>query len=237
MDKQKGMKIQVYCPEQKAFITPLEIGICPYYQAEPLDFQSAEDIIKQLFRCHVKCGCQIQYRYYEGNKLVTRSLDIVGDEGRLRTIIGSVLGERLEPKPEPAAARPSGAGPILLVDDDIDFVEINSAVLENAGYEVVKAYSARECLKRLPEIRPSLVILDVMMEQFDSGFRISNEVKQIAGGVPVILLTSIGAETGLAFKPEDDEGLRKMGADAFLDKPVKAADLLAKVKELLGDAA
>jgi len=138
-DRDKGMKIQVYCPEQKAFITPLEIGICPYYQAEPLDFQSAEGVIQQLFRCHVKCGCQIQYRYYEGDDLVTKALDIVGDEKRLRYIVGNVVGGVQSPEPAEEAERAAGSGAILLVDDDIDFVEINSAVLENAGYEVVKA--------------------------------------------------------------------------------------------------
>ncbi|GEM_PF-77436 len=232
-DNDKGMKIQVYCPEQKAFITPLEIGICPYYQAEPLDFRSTEGVIQQLFRCHVQCGCQIQYRYYDGSKLVTKALDIVGDEGRLRSIIGSVLGDDTVTEPALASDRRESSGVILLVDDDVDFVEINSAVLENAGYKVVRAFSAKECLEKLPEVRPSLVILDVMMEQFDSGFQISNKVKERTGGVPVILLTSIGAETGLPFKPDDAEGLKKMGADAFLDKPVKAAELLAKVKELM----
>ncbi|MCK4547341.1 MAG: response regulator [Candidatus Eisenbacteria sp.] len=235
MGDQKGMKIQVYCPEQKAFITPLEIGICPYYQAEPLDFRSAEDVVQQLFRCHVQCGCQIQYRYYEGDQLVTKSLDIVGDESRLRSIIASVLGLEPGQSEDTDKGTASGAGPILLVDDDVDFVEINSAVLENAGRRVVKAYSAKECLEKIPKVKPSLVILDVMMEQFDSGFQIASKIKEMTGGVPVILLTSIGAETGLAFKPLDNAGLKKMGADAFLDKPVKAEDLARKVAELLGN--
>jgi CheY-like chemotaxis protein len=233
MSETKGMKIQVYCPEQKGFITPLEIGICPYYQAEPLDFESADGVIQQLFRCHVKCGCQIQYRYYEGDKLVTKSLDIVGDEGRLNSIVAQVLGQK-EDEAAPAETTASGGpGPILLVDDDVDFVEINSAVLENAGYDVVKAYSGKECLEKIPAVKPSLVILDVMMEQFDSGFQISRKVKEMTGGVPVILLTSIGAETGLPFKPTDEDGLKKMGVEGFLDKPVKADDLIGKVNELL----
>jgi CheY-like chemotaxis protein len=236
-EKPRGMKIQVYCPEQKAFITPLEIGICPYYQAEPLDFRSTEGVIQQLFRCHVQCGCQIQYRYYDGEKLVTRALDIVGDEARLRSIVEGVVGAGGGAAPMPDAGRQAGSGAVLLVDDDVDFVEINSAVLEQAGYRVVKAYSAKECLKKLPEVRPSVVILDVMMEQFDSGFQIANRIKEMTGGVPVILLTSIGAETGLPFRPGDAEGLRKMGADAFLDKPVKPETLLAKVRELVGKRA
>jgi CheY-like chemotaxis protein len=233
MEKPKGMKIQVYCPEQQAFISPLEIGICPYYQAEPLDFHSAEDVMKQLFRCHVQCGCQIQYRYYENDRLVTKSLDVVGDEGKLRSIVSAVLENQDTEKPEESKVGAGRSGVILLVDDDVDFVEINSAILENEGYEVIKAYSAKECLEKIEEVRPSLVILDVMMEQFDSGFQISGKVKELTGGAPVILLTSISAETGLPFKPSDGEGLKSMGADAFLDKPVKAEDLLEKVGQLL----
>jgi len=234
MDRDKGMKIQVYCPEQQAFITPLEIGICPYYQAEPLDFRSTDGVVQQLFRCHVQCGCQIQYRYYEGGKLVTKQLDVVGDESRLRSIVEALMGQRAQAAGAAEATRPPAAGPILLVDDDADFVEINSAVLENAGYTVEKAYSGKECLERISQVNPSLVILDVMMEHFDSGFQIANRVKELTGGAPVLLLTSIGAETGLPFKPTDTGGLERMGADGFLDKPVKAADLVAKVRELLG---
>ena len=56
----------------------------------------------------------------------------------------------------------------------------------------------------------------------------------MTGGVPVFLLTSIGAETGLPFKPDDEGGLEKMGADAFLDKPVPAETLVRKIREMLG---
>lgn len=237
MEKGKGVKIQVYCPEQQALITPLDIGVCPYYQAEPLDFSSAEDVIKQLFRCHVQCGCQIQYRYEEGGQLVTKTLDIVGDEGKLRSIVEEVVAERVVETAGARGATEPREGTILLVDDDADFVEINSAVLENAGFRVEKAYSARECLEKIPAVKPALVILDVMMEQFDSGFQISGTVKEIGGDVPVILLTSIGAETGLPFSPSGEGGLKQMGADAFLDKPVKPEDLVAKVRELLGQRA
>ncbi len=64
---------------------------------------------------------------------------------------------------------------ILLVDDDVDFLEMHSAVLENRGYQVVTARSSQECLDKLDEIRPDVVVLDVMMEQFDSGFRAEQE--------------------------------------------------------------
>ena len=234
MDRDKGMKIQVYCPEQQAFITPLEIGICPYYQAEPLDFRSTDGVVQQLFRCHVQCGCQIQYRYYEGGKLVTKQLDVVGDESRLRSIVEALMGQRAQAAGAAEATRPPAAGPILLVDDDADFVEINSAVLENAGYTVEKAYSGKECLERISQVNPSLVILDVMMEHFDSGFNVGRIIKEQHPGLPIILMTAIGEETGLDFKPRNDDDRRLLHADAYLDKGASPDELFTKIEELTG---
>ena len=122
---------------------------------------------------------------------------------------------------------------VLIVDDDVEFVKLYSLFLRNKGFEVGAAYSAAEAEEALERTHPDAVILDVMMEHFDSGFNVSKEIKDKYPDLPVILLTAIGEETGLDFKPKDDQDRGLMHADAFLDKGSSPEDLLDKLNELL----
>jgi CheY-like chemotaxis protein len=121
---------------------------------------------------------------------------------------------------------------VLIVDDDVDFVKLYSMFLRNKGLEVSASYSAAEALEALKKVKPDVVVLDVMMEHFDSGFTVSKTIKERHPGLPVILMTAIGAETGLDFKPRTAEDRGAMHADAFLDKGASPEDLLAKISEL-----
>jgi CheY-like chemotaxis protein len=73
-----------------------------------------------------------------------------------------------------------------------------------------------------------------MMEHFDSGFNVSRAIKEKYPQMPVILMTAIGAETGIDFKPKDDSERELMHADAFLDKEASPEELLRKIDEILG---
>lgn len=121
---------------------------------------------------------------------------------------------------------------VLIVDDDVDFVKLYSLFLRNKGLEVSASYSAAEAMEALKAARPDIVVLDVMMEHFDSGFNVSRKIKEQHPGLPVILMTAIGQETGLDFKPRTPEERSVMHADAFLDKSASPEDLLAKISEL-----
>jgi CheY-like chemotaxis protein len=125
---------------------------------------------------------------------------------------------------------------IVLVDDDRDFLEMNKSVLEARGY-AVSCYSDPEAaLAAIRASRPSLVITDLMMKALDSGFSLSRAVKadKSLSGVPVIIVTAVASQKGFDFRPRTAEDLAAMNADAFFDKPVAPAALLAKVEELLG---
>ena len=123
---------------------------------------------------------------------------------------------------------------VLIVDDDMEFVKLYSLYLRNKGLEVSAAYSAAEALEVLRGASPDVVVLDVMMEHFDSGFNVSRTIKETHPDLPVILMTAIGEETGLDFRPKNDEERGLMHADAFLDKGASPDDLLAKIQELVG---
>lgn len=227
MEKKADSFIRVYCPELMDTITPGEWTDCPYYRGRKLDLSTTEEALKQIFRCHVQCDCKIQYQYYEGGKLVQKVADSVEDQESLRQILSLVMKQ---------AKKPGGnAGKkILIVDDDPDFLEMHSTVLKNRGYEVDTAGSSAECLEKLKMDRPDLVVLDVMMERFDAGFEATKKIKKKYPRVPVMLLTSIGPQTGLEFS-SNAEVLEATGADLLLDKPVSPEVFVAAIEKLTGD--
>jgi CheY-like chemotaxis protein len=122
---------------------------------------------------------------------------------------------------------------VLIIDDDMEFVKLYSLYLRNKGLNVSAAYSAAEALEALRVASPDVVVLDVMMEHFDSGFNVSRDIKRSHPDLPVILMTAIGEETGLDFQPKTDEERGLMHADAFLDKGASPEDLLDKIRELV----
>ncbi len=130
----------------------------------------------------------------------------------------------------------AGKAKVFLVDNDYDFVEMNKAVLENAGYEVAYAYSMREALEKIKSVLPQLIVLDLMMEKHDSGFRFAKEIKTdpLFSHIPILMLTSVAEVTGFSFSQDLDGYWMK--TDDFLEKPVSPEALLAKVEELLARA-
>jgi CheY-like chemotaxis protein len=125
---------------------------------------------------------------------------------------------------------------VLLVDDDVDFLELNRHVLEAQGYRVLCATDPDEALALMTEQKPQLVITDLMMKSLDSGFLFSRRIKDDLRftDVPVIILTAVGSKMGLDFAPRTPDDLAAMRADAFLEKPINPKALVEKVQELLG---
>jgi len=118
---------------------------------------------------------------------------------------------------------------ILIVDDDPDIVDAGRLVLEREGYEVVGAPNRADGMKKLEEIKPDLLILDVMMEEPDDGLRMAREIRKNGNTVPIIMLTSVNAAMGLNI---DKDG-EIVPVDEFQPKPVEPQTLVAKVKKLL----
>lgn len=224
MEKKNKPFIQVYCPECQEMISPGEWTACPYFEGEKLDISDTEDAMKQIFRCHVQCDCKIEYSYYEGDELVTKVEEAIEDPESLRRILSLVAKKKHKEEDRKRKK-------VLLVDDDRDFLEMHTAVLEHRGYEVITARNASECIAKLEEVKPDIVILDVMMEQFDSGFKASEKIKKIHKDLPVMLLTSIGAQTNLDFS-SSEEVLKVSGADILLDKPVSPKVLIDEIERL-----
>jgi diguanylate cyclase (GGDEF)-like protein len=116
---------------------------------------------------------------------------------------------------------------ILVVDDDPDiarFVEVN---LRSAGYDVAVAGDGEEALEKAGELRPDLVLLDVMMPRID-GFEVAQRLRKN----PQTANTSIIMLTAKALSADKVTGLQS-GADDYIIKPYDPIELLARVKGTL----
>ena len=118
---------------------------------------------------------------------------------------------------------------ILIVDDDPDIVDAGRLVLEREGYEVEGAANRAEGMKRLEEVKPDLLILDVMMEEPDDGLRMARDIRKAGNTLPIIMLTSVNAAMGLNIDKDEE----MVPVDEFQSKPVDPQTLIAKVKKLL----
>jgi DNA-binding response OmpR family regulator len=116
---------------------------------------------------------------------------------------------------------------ILVVDDNRDNVEILTTFLESRGYRVAAAPSGSAALAMLGEVKPALVLLDVMMPGMD-GWQVCRTIKGHPdfGSTRVVMVTAKGGF-------EDKfEGMRS-GADDYIVKPIDLEELADKVERNL----
>jgi two-component system response regulator VicR len=77
---------------------------------------------------------------------------------------------------------------IMVVDDEPDTVDLVKLVLEIEGFEVMTAYSGKECLGKLKEEKPDGVLLDIMMPGMD-GWEVFKKIRERYKDLPVAMLT------------------------------------------------
>ncbi|MCR4403904.1 MAG: response regulator [Candidatus Acetothermia bacterium] len=121
---------------------------------------------------------------------------------------------------------------ILVVDDEPDMVEMLKLILESASYEVIAAYDGQEGVEKAKADRPDAIILDLMMPRKD-GFQACKELKgdPATAEIPVLVLTAISEKLSHT-KYAKSMGL-ELEAEDYIDKPVDANILLARLAKLL----
>ncbi|MDX6315604.1 MAG: hypothetical protein QOF44_5068 [Streptomyces sp.] len=114
---------------------------------------------------------------------------------------------------------------ILVVDDDPTVAEVVAGYLTRAGFAVERAADGPAAVARAMDVRPDLVVLDLMLPGLD-GLEVCRRIREEQGQVPVVMLTARG--------DEDDRILGlEVGADDYVTKPFSPRELVLRVESVL----
>jgi two-component system, chemotaxis family, response regulator PixH len=117
-------------------------------------------------------------------------------------------------------------GTILVVEDTLSEMELMSHYLRESGYSVISAVTAKEALAKAVDLRPDVIITDVVMPGM-SGFELCRSLKKnpVTERVPIVICTSKNQEIDRLW------GM-KQGADAYITKPFTREQLVRVVKSV-----
>ncbi|MDD5327479.1 MAG: response regulator [Phycisphaerae bacterium] len=122
---------------------------------------------------------------------------------------------------------------ILIIDDNPEFVEATTNLLDARGYQVDSAENGKVGIEKAKKNKPDLILLDVMMTTKSEGFDVAREMHNEPSlkGTPVIMITGVRKEMNLPFGFEPDADW--LPVKEVLEKPVKPDVLLAAVTKAL----
>jgi DNA-binding response OmpR family regulator len=118
---------------------------------------------------------------------------------------------------------------ILLVDDSSTILMIEKMILAKASYALLTAKDGEEAVQKAVSERPDVILMDVVMPKMD-GFAACRALRQRdeTRGIPIIMVTTRG-------EPENVETGFESGCSDYVTKPINSAELLAKLRNLLGE--
>jgi CheY-like chemotaxis protein len=125
---------------------------------------------------------------------------------------------------------------IMVIDDDVQLVDTVKILLESTGYEVSFAYQAEKGMELAREVKPDLILLDIMFAgpPGPDGVEISRRLHAdpVLKDTPVIILSGVKKALDMPVKIAPDEDY--MPVKAFVEKPFTPDELLAAIQEVLG---
>ncbi len=113
---------------------------------------------------------------------------------------------------------------VLVVDDERTLVKALSFNLEKEGFRVEQAYNGEEALQKVFDLKPDLVVLDLMLPELD-GFEVCRRIRKKID-IPIIMLTARSEDIDKVLGLE-------LGADDYLTKPFNSRELVARIKAIL----
>jgi len=116
---------------------------------------------------------------------------------------------------------------VLIIDDEPDMLRLMKVILLNAGFDAATAISGEDGLRRLSNINPDVILLDIMMPESD-GFAIHDELRSIAD-IPIIFVSA---------KSQVDQTVKMLeeGHAEFIGKPFHIDDLISQIKRVMAAA-
>lgn len=122
---------------------------------------------------------------------------------------------------------------ILMVDDDPEFVDAISNVLDAKGYEVDSAPNGVKGVEMAKQMIPDMILLDVMMTTKTEGFDVARELAEIEElkQCPVIMITGVRNDMNLPFGFEPDENW--LPVKEVLEKPIRPDVLLSTIEKYI----
>jgi two-component system, OmpR family, alkaline phosphatase synthesis response regulator PhoP len=126
------------------------------------------------------------------------------------------------------------ANKVLMVDDDHEFVDATTNLLDAKGYNVISASNGKEGFEKAKAEKPDIILLDVMMTTKTEGFDVAREIHKddTLKNTPVIIISGVRKEMNLPFRFEPDEVW--LPVKAVLEKPIKPDVLLSNIAENIG---
>lgn len=133
-------------------------------------------------------------------------------------------------------------GKILIVDDEPDVVSYLSALLKDAGYEIMVAENGQEATETVQRERPALVSLDMSMPE-KSGVKFYREMREDAelSKIPIVIVTGVSTPWASAdgtgsFERFISKRRQVPPPDGFFEKPIDPDAFLKKIADLLGQS-
>lgn len=121
---------------------------------------------------------------------------------------------------------------ILLVDDDIDYLIQQKMLLEKEGFKIITSENKDKTRKILRYETFNVAVVDLMMEEMDSGFTLCYQIKKKYPEIPVIMLTAVTNQTGYVFDAITETEKKWIKADSILTKPIRTEQLVKEIKRL-----
>ena len=120
---------------------------------------------------------------------------------------------------------------VLLIDKDPDLRLKTKQLLQSAGYSVTEAEGEKQAYEVARNNKFDVAVVDLILENADSGFTLSYHFKRDYPEMPIILLSNSVSEFGIEFSLESDSERSWIKADALLNKPIRSEQLLQAVRQ------
>ena len=114
---------------------------------------------------------------------------------------------------------------VLIIDDSVFQRRVVSAPLRKEGFIIYEAVNGNDGLEKVSKLKPDLILLDILMPEKD-GLEVLKELHDAGNTIPVVMLTS-------DVQDSTKEECLSLGARVFLNKPVKAEELISVITSLL----